>query len=313
MLEKPPAVEIYDLVDTLHSCKQAPGEFVSDHVLKMKGYMDQLHILGKPYDNDMSINLINRSLNKDFSDFVRNFNMHCVGKTIADLHALLIDYEKGLKEKALTPQVLTIQKGRVSKPKPQANKRANGKGKQDKGKQQVVTYQKPKSNPPQKKNNSQKDQACHHCNTLGHWKRNCPLFLHELQQNKNKKQEQGTAASGNLFKIELFNLSYKFNSWVYDTGCGIHVCNTLQGFKEERKISYGDQYLHVGNGAKVAVEAIGVFDLVLPSGLVLSLNNCHYAPSIVRGVISFSCLLDLGFVHTITSNEISVFKWYFLF
>ncbi|GJY06702.1 retrotransposon protein, putative, ty1-copia subclass [Tanacetum coccineum] len=77
MFEKPKAVEIYDLVDTLHSCKQALGKSISAHVLEMKGYMDQLQALGKPYDNDMAINLINRSLNKDFGDFVRNFNMHC--------------------------------------------------------------------------------------------------------------------------------------------------------------------------------------------------------------------------------------------
>ncbi|GJW70116.1 hypothetical protein Tco_0127033 [Tanacetum coccineum] len=51
MFEKPPALEIYDLVDTLHSCKQAPGKSVSEHVLEMKGLMDQLHTLGKPYDN----------------------------------------------------------------------------------------------------------------------------------------------------------------------------------------------------------------------------------------------------------------------
>ncbi|GKB45343.1 retrotransposon protein, putative, ty1-copia subclass [Tanacetum coccineum] len=68
-IEKPPAVEIYDLVDALHSCRQAPGKPVSEHVLKMKGLMDQLHTLGKPYDNDMAVNLINRSLNKDFGDF----------------------------------------------------------------------------------------------------------------------------------------------------------------------------------------------------------------------------------------------------
>nr|GFD63134.1 hypothetical protein [Tanacetum cinerariifolium] len=41
--EKPQAVEIYDLVDAL----QAPGKSVSAHVLEMKGYMDQLHALGK--------------------------------------------------------------------------------------------------------------------------------------------------------------------------------------------------------------------------------------------------------------------------
>nr|GEV32308.1 hypothetical protein [Tanacetum cinerariifolium] len=78
LFEKPHAVEIYDMVDALHSCKQAPGKSMSAHVLEMKGYMDQLHALGKSYDNDMAINLINRSLNKDFGDFVRNFNIHCL-------------------------------------------------------------------------------------------------------------------------------------------------------------------------------------------------------------------------------------------
>ncbi|GJX04143.1 hypothetical protein Tco_0190059 [Tanacetum coccineum] len=141
MFEKPPAVEIYDLVDALHSCKQAPGKPVSEHVLEMKGLMDQLHTLGKPYDNDMAVNLINRSLNKDFGDFVRNFNMHCVGKTVTELHALLIDFEKGLKDKAPTPQVFTIQKGRDNKPKSQANKKVKGKGKADKNKQVVELIQ----------------------------------------------------------------------------------------------------------------------------------------------------------------------------
>nr|GFB35141.1 hypothetical protein [Tanacetum cinerariifolium] len=220
------AVEIYDLVDALHSCKQASEKSVSAHVLEMKGYMDQLHALGKSYDNDMAINLINRSLNKDFGDFVRNFDMHCVGKT-----------------------------GRENKTKPQANKKDKSKGKTDKNKK-VVPYQpKPKHNPLKRKENPNKDQTCHHCHVAGHWKRNCPLYLEELRKNK-YKAEHGAAASGNLYTIELFNLTYKLNSWVYDTGCGIHVCNTLQGFKEERKLSYGEQYLQVGNGAQAAVEAI---------------------------------------------------------
>nr|GEY61478.1 hypothetical protein [Tanacetum cinerariifolium] len=62
IFEKPQDIEIYDLVDALHSYKQAPGEFVSAHVLEIKGYMDQLHALGKSFDNDMAINLINRGV-----------------------------------------------------------------------------------------------------------------------------------------------------------------------------------------------------------------------------------------------------------
>jgi hypothetical protein len=142
-------------------------------VLKIKSFMDQLKTLDKPYDNDMAVNLINRSLNKEFSGFVRNFNMHCVGKTVSELHALLIVYEKGLPQKAPTPQVLAIQRGRINKPN--ANKK-KGKGKAKAGKnKQVMPYQppQPKKNPPLK-NNPKKDQGCHYCKVMGHWKRNCP-------------------------------------------------------------------------------------------------------------------------------------------
>ncbi|GJU40215.1 putative RNA-directed DNA polymerase [Tanacetum coccineum] len=204
MFEKPKAVEIYDLVDTLHSCKQAPGK--SNKCTKcceMKGYIETTTSSWKPYDNDMAINLINRSLNKDFGDFVRNFNMHCVGKTVSDLHALLIDYEKGLKDKAPTPQVLAIQKGRVNKPKPQANKKGKSKGKADKNKQVVAYQPKPKQNPPQKKENPKKDQACHYCNVVGHWKRNCPLYLEELRTNKNKKCEHDAAKHQGIVDLPI--------------------------------------------------------------------------------------------------------------
>nr|GFA85711.1 uncharacterized mitochondrial protein AtMg00820-like [Tanacetum cinerariifolium] len=49
-----------------------------------------------------------------------------MGKTIGELHALLIEYEKDLPKKAITPQVMAIQGGRIQK----ANKKSyNAKGK----------------------------------------------------------------------------------------------------------------------------------------------------------------------------------------
>nr|GEW38558.1 retrovirus-related Pol polyprotein from transposon TNT 1-94 [Tanacetum cinerariifolium] len=53
-----------------------------------------------------------------------------MGKTISKLHALLIEYEKGIPKKAATPQVLTNEGGRIQKPNtnPQATK-GKGKGK----------------------------------------------------------------------------------------------------------------------------------------------------------------------------------------
>nr|GEU30561.1 hypothetical protein [Tanacetum cinerariifolium] len=40
-----------------------------------------------------------------------------------------------------------------------------------------------------------------------------------------------------------------------------------------------------GNGVHAQVKAIGSYDLILPNGLVICLDNCNYAPTITRGVV----------------------------
>ncbi|GKC80470.1 retrotransposon protein, putative, ty1-copia subclass [Tanacetum coccineum] len=66
--------------------------------------------------------------------------------------------------------------------------------------------------------------------------------------------------------------------------------------------------LYVGNGVHAQVEAIGSYDLILPNGLVICLDNCHYAPTITRGVVSVSRLVDNGFTQCFTNFGISVSK-----
>ncbi|GKA78688.1 retrotransposon protein, putative, ty1-copia subclass [Tanacetum coccineum] len=96
---------------------------------------------------------------------------------------------------------------------------------------------------------------------------------------KKKKLSQGASTSG-IFTIELYSFPNK--SWIYDTGCGIHICITTQGLRGSKKLKPGALSLYVGNGNRAAVEAIGSYHLELPIGLVIVLNNCHYAPSITR-------------------------------
>ncbi|GJT94352.1 retrotransposon protein, putative, ty1-copia subclass [Tanacetum coccineum] len=146
MFEKQAGVERFDLIQTFHACKQ---------------------------EEDLSVGLILNGLTSDFAGFVRNYNMHNMGKTIGELYALLIEYEKGLPKKAATPQVMTIQGGRIQK----ANKKSQkfkGKGK-GKGKEKDKSYiPKPKNPKPSAKKHPTKNDACHHCKEMGHWKRNCP-------------------------------------------------------------------------------------------------------------------------------------------
>nr|GFB44795.1 hypothetical protein [Tanacetum cinerariifolium] len=206
------------------------------------------------------------------------------------LHALLIEYEKGLPKKAATPQVMAIQGGRIKK----ANKKllnAKGKGK-GKGKGKDKSYiAKPKNPKLYAKEHPEKDDACHHFKEVWHCKRNYLAYLAELIK---KKKQVGTANSSGIFIIELFYFLNK--SWVYDTGCDTHVCNTKQGLRGERKLKQGALYLCVGNGIHVQVEAVGSDDLVLPNGLVICFDNFPYAPTITRGVVSVSRLVDNGFI-----------------
>nr|GEX46206.1 hypothetical protein [Tanacetum cinerariifolium] len=157
---------------------------------------------------------------------------------------------------------------------------------------------KPKNPPTPKRDNSAKDAICHQCGEVGHWRRNCPVYLVELL--KKKKLSQGANTSG-IFTVELY--SFPNTSWVYDTGCGTHICITTQGLKESRKLKPGALSLYVGDGHRAAVEAIGEFHLCLPSGLVLILHNCYYAPSITRGIISVSRLYKDGFVNRFENDN----------
>ncbi|GJW29896.1 retrotransposon protein, putative, ty1-copia subclass [Tanacetum coccineum] len=96
--------ELHKQFKTFHACKQEEGKPVSAYVLKLKGYVEQLERLGYVLLQDLSVGLILNGFTSDFVEFVRNYNMHNMGKTISKLHALLIEYEKGLPKKDATPQ-----------------------------------------------------------------------------------------------------------------------------------------------------------------------------------------------------------------
>nr|GEY27779.1 hypothetical protein [Tanacetum cinerariifolium] len=59
------------------------------------------------------------SLNKNYEQFVQNYNMHSMEKTIAELHVMRKLVEKGLPKKAKTHVVLAIRGGKTQKDKKQ--------------------------------------------------------------------------------------------------------------------------------------------------------------------------------------------------
>nr|GEV74637.1 hypothetical protein [Tanacetum cinerariifolium] len=131
---------------------------------------------------DLSVGLILNGYTSDFAGFVRNYNMHNMRKTVGELHALLIEYEKDLPKKAATPQVMAIQEHPV------------------------------------------KDDTCHHYKEVGHWKRNCPVYLAELIKKKKQVGNASSLVSKNdvlyfnaisregIYEIDMFNLVPNVNS-----------------------------------------------------------------------------------------------------
>ncbi|GJW58923.1 zinc finger, CCHC-type containing protein [Tanacetum coccineum] len=280
--------KLLQTVREFHACKQKEGQSVISYVLKMKSYIDNLEHLGHAMTQNLS---------------------H--GEDRLSWHAMLKLHEQTLPPKEVAPALHAIRAGRIQKNQKKKSHKA-AKGNQGKGKAKMGNAlvpapsfaPKPKNPPTPKKDNPAKDAICHQCGEVGHWRRNCPIYLAELM--KKKKLSQGASTSG-IFTIELY--SFPSTSWVYDTGCGTHICITTQGLRGSRKLKPGALSLYVGDGHRAAVEAIGEFHLCLPSGLVLILHNCHYAPSITRGIISVSRLYKDGFVNRFENdNSISVSK-----
>nr|GEU77225.1 hypothetical protein [Tanacetum cinerariifolium] len=226
-LEQEAKHELFKTVKAFYTCKQEEGLSVSFYLLKLKSYLDELERLGYAMPNELGLSLILNSLNKNYDQFIQNYNVHNIGKTIAKLHAMLKLHEKGTPKKAETLVVLAIREGKIQKDK---QKLQGAKGK-DKGKNKLAYPPKPKILPSLKRDNLAKDSVYHQCKE------------------------------------------------------GLRGCKKLK----HRALS-----LYVGKGMRAAVEAIGSFDLVLPSGLIIvAFGHYRDALPIVIYIVDCSFTQDL--------------------
>ncbi|GKA07983.1 hypothetical protein Tco_0687314 [Tanacetum coccineum] len=156
MFQQQAKQELFETVKAFHACKQEEGQSVSTYVLKMKAYLDHMKCLGYPMPLVLGVNMILTSLSKDYDQFVQNYNIHGMGKTIPELHAMLKLAEKGIPKKI--PVVLVIRQGQIQKPKSQARGKRKQRGK---GKSKLAYDPKHKIPLPAKKEHPAKDTECH--------------------------------------------------------------------------------------------------------------------------------------------------------
>ena len=184
----------------------AEGASVSPHVLKMKGYIDHLERLGFPISQELATDMILNSLPESYDQFVINYNMNNMEKSISELYGMLKTAKQSIKKKPST--VLMVQKGKGMKKKGKSKRWGKGStGKTNESK-------KPESKPAAKKAKPPKDGVCYFCNEPGHWKRNCKLYQEGLK--KNKKDSEAIASS-----IYVIDIHFSTSS---NMGIRYHMC-----------------------------------------------------------------------------------------
>ncbi|GJV80520.1 hypothetical protein Tco_1516390 [Tanacetum coccineum] len=134
MFSKQAEHELLQTVREFHTCKQEEGQSVSSH----------------------------------------NFNIHGIGKTVNELHAMLKLHEETMPKKDANPALHAIRAGRVQKnQKNKPHKAAKGghgkvKGNMGYAPNNAPFAPKTKTPPPPKKDNPAKDAICHQCCEVGH-------------------------------------------------------------------------------------------------------------------------------------------------
>ncbi|KAK1631562.1 hypothetical protein QYE76_005877, partial [Lolium multiflorum] len=283
------AVECYEASKHFFSCMMEEGSSISEHMLVMTGHAKKLSDLGIVIPNRLGINRVLQSLPPSYKNFVMNYNMQNMNKEFPELFGMLKAAEIEIKKEH---QVLMVNKTTSFK------KQGKSKGKFKKGGKKAATPPvKPKSGP-------KPDAECYYCKEKGHWKRNCSKYLADLKSGLVKKKKEGIS---DIHVIDVHFTGSRSSTWVFDTGSVAHICNSKQELKNKRQLLKDEVTMRVGNGSKVNVIAVGTLPLHLPSGLVLSLNNCYYVPALSMNIISGSCLMQDGYSFKSENNGCSIF------
>ncbi|KAK8621888.1 hypothetical protein V6N13_097516 [Hibiscus sabdariffa] len=196
----------------------------------MMGYIQTLKKLGFPLKDELATDVILQSLPDSLNQFMLNFNMNEINKSLPQLLGMLRTGEGNMK-KSGSKSILMVLKDK-EKGKKVAKSKGSGETK-PKGKNAL----KPKGG-------ISKEGKCFHCDKFGHWKRNCPVYLEEVMEAKSIR-----ASVSGIYVIDV-NMSTS-TSWVLDTSCGSHICTSVQGLHMRRNLAKGEVDLRVGNGARL--------------------------------------------------------------
>src|SRR4051812_45050 len=170
--------ERYEAFEAFFSAKMDEHSSVSEHVVKMSGYVQCLNALECQIPDELAVDRVLQSLPPSYKGFVLNYNMQGMTKTPSELFAMLKTAEVEIKKEHVVFMVnKTTELNRSSR-------RYKGKKGSPKkyGKSVVVPPKAPKPKP---------GVECFYCKGEGHWTRNRPKYLKDKKSGKVVKRYEG--------------------------------------------------------------------------------------------------------------------------
>jgi hypothetical protein len=90
--------ERYEASELFFSARMDEHSSVSEHVVKMSGYIQRLKALDSKITDELAIDRLLQSLPPSYTGFVLNYNMQGMSKSISELFAMLKSVEVEIKK-----------------------------------------------------------------------------------------------------------------------------------------------------------------------------------------------------------------------
>ena len=274
------------LMATLTTMKFDGSRSMHEHVTEMTNLAARLKTMGMEVTESFLVQFIINSLPSEFGQFETSYN-HIKDKwNLNELRSMLVQEETRLKKQGVNLANLMGMKG------------AERDARKDKGKGKMGLSKPNKSSAKIHKKDF-KNEKCHFCNKMGHFKKDC-------LKRKAWFEKKGKPCALVCFESNLTEVPN--NTWWIDSGCTTHVTNTMQGFLTTQTTNPNEKFVLMGNRVKAPVEAIGTYRLILDTGHFLDLYQTLYVPSVSRNLVSISKLDVSGYNFKFGNGCFSLFK-----
>ncbi|CAH1418453.1 unnamed protein product [Lactuca virosa] len=251
--------ERYEIISSMITTRMKDGEPITGHMQKMQRFVDRLLKLNVNFPEELDIDIILHSLPPCYDQVRMTYHMNKEEVTLNKLQGLLKTAKSGLKGKSVVTTPTPTTTPVLAIGKGKGKKRKTP-SKGHKGKSLDGSSSSGTKGGPATPSANPKEAECFYCHDKGHWKRSYPKYLHDVKDGKVKP---------------------------------------THGLKISEDVEHGKINLIMGNRKASPVTKIGVYSLLLSSGLMLDLNKCCYSSEMARNIISFHALPCDGVYETV--------------